>query len=113
MLDSDVGQKVPLQQAGDPGFLGFLMHLVLHVLAKPIFRLVVCSLCTGAQHSPESPPRAKAKRLADTKDMRKEPVWQPCSGSRWVERRQRLRRLLLHVSLLRLQLGQFVLGARD
>ena len=36
---SDVGQwKVPLQQASDPGFL---MPLVLHVLAKPLFNLVV------------------------------------------------------------------------
>ena len=41
VVASDVGQwKVPLQQAGDPGFL---MPLVLHVLvlAKPLFCLVV------------------------------------------------------------------------
>ena len=38
VVASDVGQwKVPLQQAGDPGFL---MPLVLRVHAKPLFRLI-------------------------------------------------------------------------
>ena len=43
VVASNVGQwKVPLQKGRDPCFL---MSLVLHVFAEPLFRLVVVKMC--------------------------------------------------------------------
>ena len=43
VVASNVGQwKVPLQKGRDPRFL---MSLVLHVFAEPLFRLVVVKMC--------------------------------------------------------------------
>ena len=54
---SNVGQwKMPLQQCSDPCFL---MSLVLHVFAEPLFRLVVVKMC----NFPESVHFAQKLRL--------------------------------------------------
>ena len=91
------------QQARDPGFH---MLLVLHVFAKPLFCIVVVMMCNIPESvhfalAPFSPLRAAARplrRLACTKDTRKEAEQLPHAYSRWSEQCQGPRRLLLPLS---------------
>ena len=110
MLDSGKCRqwKATLQQAGDPGFL---MPLVLRVVAKPHFRpfvVMMCDFSESAHFAPElciPPPSAKARPL--------------CCLALTAGGRSGVSVLVdcfcrdLDVPLLRLQLGQLVVGAHD